>query len=152
MLKQHDLSSLFNALGVLTKTPQASSCRRYTYPMTLFSDLPSVPSEDQRARLHFSFFSSFKHHVYIETLSLPDSIRDCAPHLHFALACLASAVSQQPIQGPVLFPHCAISTSDTSSSLFQIGTKLWGVIIEADNREARLLESVLSVRCRFSIT
>ncbi|KAH8688651.1 hypothetical protein BGW36DRAFT_434192 [Talaromyces proteolyticus] len=112
--------------------------RRYTYPMFMLSGLPLLPQADQLAALQTSFFTSFKTHIFLDSILVPGGSQEVGPpYLALAIACLASAVSQN-----------STSCSPVTHHLFVNGTSLWSAILKVDSREARLTEAVLSVRSR----
>ncbi|KAM3522970.1 hypothetical protein NHJ13051_005363 [Beauveria bassiana] len=59
------------------------------------------------------------------------------PYLDFALACLASAASSKT-------PHESDGIPILSTTYFDIGIRLYILTLEADNREARTMESVIA--------
>jgi hypothetical protein len=110
--------------------------------MALLSDVPQPPPEDELSRLQSAFSTSFKHHVFLDFVdnsSLPSS--SLPPYLQFAYACLASVTSdlaKTNVSSELLQP-------EVSSILFIAGANLWSVMLEVDNREARLFEAVVAV-------
>lgn len=112
--------------------------------MALLSAVPAMPSEDELARLQEGFFTCFKHHIFIDTVDVVSTLSITPPYLQLALACISSVTSplmttnEQP-NGNGTFP------ADVSTSSFVAGVHLWSVMLEVDNREARLLEAVLAV-------
>jgi len=114
--------------------------RLYTYPMALLTELPSIPDENELARLQSLFFTSFKQHIYLSSMDIPETTQALhPPYFPLALACLSSAVSRSTNEANT-------SPADVAASLFVIGLNLWCVVLEVDNREARLLEAVVAVR------
>lgn len=119
--------------------------------MALLTDIPSIPEETEVARLQSLFFTSFKQHIYLAAIDIPDTTQSFhPPYFPLALACLSSVVSPQAnLDGYAL--GADNSQSEVSTSLFIAGLSLWCVILEVDNREARLLEAVVAV-CPFHKT
>lgn len=113
--------------------------------MVLLTDIPRIPEETELARLQSLFFTSFKLHIYLDAIDIPDTTQ-CPhpPYFPLALACLSSAVSPRSnLDGYV--PGIGTSQAEVSASLFTAGVGLWCVVLEVDNREARLLEAVVAV-------
>lgn len=68
------------------------------------------------------------------------------PYLEFGLACLGIAASQHHVLASETTHNDWSGLKKASAfELFLAGHGLWGVMMEVDNREARLLESVLAV-------
>lgn len=115
--------------------------------MTLLSDVPSIPDNDELARLQSAFFTSFKQHIFLETIAIPDStLSSPAPYLQLALACLASEIAPYTDPMNYNFGMGQSHKTEISSDIFYAGVKLWAVIMEVDNRETRRLEAVITVR------
>ena len=97
------------------------------------------------AQLQAAFFNSFKQHIYINTLDVAGSSSGVVPpYLQFALACLAAVTSPPTNVSPYNIAS-GTSDQDVSCGLFVAGVNLWSVMLEVDNREARLLEAVIAV-------
>jgi hypothetical protein len=113
--------------------------------MVLLTDIQWIPEETELARLQSLFFTSFKLHIYLDTIDIPDAAQSpYPPYFPLALACLSSAVS--PIPNPDGYILGTSSwQAEISASLFAAGVSLWCVVLEVDNREARLLEAVVAV-------
>lgn len=114
--------------------------------MVLLSDIATTTSEDELAQWQALFFTSFKQHIFPNTVDVVDSASGLLPpYLRLALACLSSVTS--PSANMI---DCAVvngnSGGEISAGLFYAGVNLWSVMLEVDNREARLFEAVLAVR------
>jgi hypothetical protein len=124
-----------------------ASDRQYTYPMAILSTLPLLPADDALSQAQSSFFTIFKPHVFLSKILFPDvsSSSRMPPYLKISLACLGRAVSGDlSYEGG--FGSLSPPVTDCSASgLFLSGNGLWGVMLEVDNREARLLESIMAV-------
>ena len=129
-----------------------ASVRLYSYPMSILSELPPLPESGILNEAQSRFSVSFKRHVFLNALDFPDpsSNHIVPPYLKIGLACLGTAASQNTPASEELNPHNTVSAKFLTSDLFLIGDALWGVMMEVDNREARLLESVLAVSARDS--
>ena len=114
--------------------------------MVLLSEVPATLPEEELARLQAAFFTSFNHHIFVNALDVvisPSSL--LPPYLQHAIACLSSVTS--PLRGASVHGSCnETSQAGVSTSLFLAGVNLWSVMLEVDNREARLLEAVVAVR------
>ena len=119
--------------------------------MALLTELPSLPEDVTLARLQSLFFTSFKQHIYLAAIDIPDTTQSLhPPYFPLALACLSSAVSPIPdLDGYNLGTN--ISQAEVSASLFIAGLNLWCVVLEVDNREARLLEAVVAVSSSYRV-
>lgn len=87
------------------------------------------------------FQATFGRHLYVSSFQLDQYLRDdgmLPPYFDFALACLASRVS------PQAHPRAG-SMASPAAKYFDVGLKLYIVTLELDNREARTVESVISV-------
>lgn len=114
--------------------------------MVLLSDVPAILPEDDLARLQAAFLTSFKQHIFINTVDVGDSPSSILPpYLQLAIACLSSVTS--PLTSARAYGiGTGISQAEVPASLFLAGVNLWSVMLEVDNREARLLEAVVAVR------
>lgn len=127
---------------------EAPSVQRYTYPMVLLSDCSIYPPGlDQ---LHTAFLTAFKQHIYIDAVDVIDAttIPTSPPYLQFAIACLSSATSASATSETSPYYATAFggtNRAEISAGLFVAGVSLWSVMLEVDNREARLLEAVIAV-------
>jgi hypothetical protein len=119
--------------------------------MALLTEIPSIPEETELARLQSSFFTSFKQHVFLAAIDIPNTTQSFhPPYFPLALACLSSAVSPKTdLDGNILGANT--SQTEVSASLFIAGLSLWCVVLEVDNREARLLEAIFAVRRFYEI-
>ncbi|KAJ9603046.1 hypothetical protein H2200_012341 [Cladophialophora chaetospira] len=125
-------------------TTQASD-QVYTYPMSMLSDAPVIPNTEEVARLQSAFFTSFKQHIFIDAIAIPDStLTSPAPYLQLGLACLAAEIS--PYTDPTLY-NLGIGQNhktEVATALLHAGMHLWAVVMEVDNRETRRLEAIIS--------
>ena len=77
---------------------------------------------------------------------MPVSSKELSPpYLRLSLACLASCLSSSPEVSATLSERSHASRADAARSLFLAGLKMWGVMLEVDNREARKVETVMAV-------
>nr|OQO24355.1 hypothetical protein B0A51_06639 [Rachicladosporium sp. CCFEE 5018] len=108
----------------------------YTYPMILLSSLPKLPSDYDLSTISHSYAQIFEEHAFVKELgvgTLPVSARP--PHLQLAIACVAAAISDPSVDG---------TEGSVAGDLFHAGLKLWIVILEVDNREARNAKAILA--------
>lgn len=121
--------------------------RLYNYPMATLSDIPFLLDGDDLSQPRALFFNSFKSHVFLKTIGIsqPSPSQITPPYLKIALACLGTACSQRRQHGDGSQPDIPVSGNSLSSDLCLSGLRLWGVIMEVDNREARVLEAILAV-------
>ncbi|KIV84103.1 hypothetical protein PV11_06076 [Exophiala sideris] len=117
--------------------------RAYTYPVVMLSDVPTLLPEDEIARLQAAFFASFNQ-IFIDAVNIAGTASDpLPPYLQIALACLGS-VSMPATSTSGYAVTNGIDQADLSADLFLTAARLWTVIIEVDNREARMLEAVIA--------
>ncbi|KAH8799729.1 hypothetical protein F5884DRAFT_115638 [Xylogone sp. PMI_703] len=123
---------------------QQDPVKLYTYPMVLLSEAATILPEDELARLGSLFFTSFNRHIFLSAVDVADpSSKVMPPYLPLALACLASVTS--PLADIVDFAVASgNSPAQVSAGLFSAGANLWSVMLELDNREARLFEAVVA--------
>ena len=77
---------------------------------------------------------------------MPVNSRELSPpFLRLSLACLAACLSSSPEVSATLLERSYASRADAARSLFLAGLKLWAVMLEIDNREARKVETVMAV-------
>lgn len=119
--------------------------------MVLLSDCSIYPPEDELQRLQTVFLTSFKQHIFIDAVDVVDSatIYASPPYLQLATACLSSATTSSCVTTDMSLLNTTTSSgtsrTDISAGLFVAGVSLWSVMLEVDNREARLLEAVVAV-------
>ena len=103
--------------------------------MVLLSNVPPIPNEDELARLQASFVDTFQRHFLLSCIGTGINATGLVPpYLQIAQACIASVIaSDNP------------ASATTSYALFISGAHLWSVMLEVDNREARLTEAVIAV-------
>ena len=118
----------------------------YTYPLVLLSDVPAPPPDDELSRLQAAFSTSFKQHIFINSVDFASSSSNpLPPYLQLALACL-SAVTSHLANASAFDDDNGALQEGCPARLFVAGVNLWSVMLEVDNREARLLEAVVAVR------
>jgi hypothetical protein len=112
--------------------------------MILLSEHPAFPPEHEMVRLQTQFQTTFKRHIFIETVDLLNSpMSALPPYLQLAIASLSAATS--PSEDASLYAMgTEMSEANISSDLFVAGVNLWSVMLEVDNREARLVEAVIA--------
>jgi hypothetical protein len=108
--------------------------------MAFLSDTLPMPPEDELLRLQGEFYTSFKQHIFINSVDVTGTSDIIPPYLQLALACISSVTS----------PLAGTNENLNGSDIFLTGAHLWGVMLEVDNREARLLEAVVAVCTRIS--
>jgi hypothetical protein len=114
--------------------------------MSMLSHVPMIPGSDEVARLQSAFFTSFKLHVYLPAIALPDtSLNSPAPYLQITLACLAAEISPYTDGAEYSLGVGLSGKTEIASALFHAGFRLLGVTLEVDNRETRRLETILTV-------
>jgi hypothetical protein len=105
--------------------------------------------DDTVVQLQRPFSDTFKHHVYLDKLYLPNPAQKDIPFsapLKYAQACISSMLREgENIEGE----HIASSAHDLSVKLFELAVRLWIVTVEMDNRESRNNETLLAVRCHY---
>lgn len=120
--------------------------RQFTYPLTLLSNLPDIPDSEELGRLESSFRALSKKFIFLRAISMPGSSRELLPpYLRLSLACFASCLSPSPESFATVSERIPAVQSDAGKALFSAGVKVWGVMLEVDNREARKVESVMAV-------
>ena len=113
--------------------------------MALLSSVPELPSEHDLAKLRDAFCATFKSHIFLGAVELGTSSAVVPPYLQLAMAAISAVTSPVPINYLSGAPK---STSESSLDLFVAGVSVWSVMLETDNREARLLEAVVAVSSR----
>ena len=124
---------------------QTSSPVGFSYPLSSLYNVPHLPSDETLSMLQHSFAYRFQSLPFVNTLPLPPPLTEpVPPFFKLALACLASTDASK--RGPNETPQLC-------TDLFFASMSLWTVMLELDNREARTIESVLSVSCmkRFAL-
>lgn len=113
--------------------------------MILLSEHSIYPPEHELVLLQSTFLTKYKQHIFIKTVDLLNSpISSLPPYLQLAISCLSSATSS-PEDSSLYAMGSEMNQVDVSSSLFVAGVNLWSVMLEVDNREARLVEAVVAV-------
>ena len=104
---------------------------RYTYPLVLLSEFPSMPDHVELTQLRLAFSTTYSSQLLLGSLSVPPASRNSiAPHLLFAMACMAAVAEDEP---------------DRPRKLFFAAITLWSVMMEIDNRETRTDEALVAV-------
>ena len=120
--------------------------RQFTYPLTLLSGFPDIPDSEELGSLESSFWALSKKFIFLRAISMPGSFRELLPpYLRLSLASLASCLSPSPESFDTASERTPAVQSDAGKALFSAGAKVWGVMLEVDNREARKVESVMAV-------
>jgi len=120
--------------------------RQFTYPVTLLSDFPDIPDLEELGSLESSFWALSKKFIFLRAVSMSGSSREpLPPYLRLSLACLASCLSPSPESFATVSERIPSVKSDIGKALFSAGVKVWEVMLEVDNREARKVESVMAV-------
>ena len=119
--------------------------------MVVLSDLPLPPDDVSLDESHRVFSSSFKNHVFLNRIAIaaPQPGRLIPPYLRLAIACIGTVFSKlelPPARAECQAPTCP---DQLASDLCLSGIRVWGVILEIDNREARLIDSILAVTLMF---
>lgn len=115
--------------------------------MAVLLDLPSPPDDVILDRSQALFHDSFKRHLFLNRIAIPapSSGRLIPPYLKLSLACLGTTLSRDLRSSASRSPQASTSSEQLSSNLCVTAMRLWGVMMEIDNREARLIDSVLAV-------
>ncbi|KAK1042990.1 hypothetical protein LTR74_018474 [Friedmanniomyces endolithicus] len=105
-----------------------------------------MPNDEILLQSLTSFNTSFKKHLFLDKCPLHSSMEGSLvpPYLQLAFACLACALSSEPDSAQDPSDHILSSTKHSAARLCRSGMTLWGVMMEVDNREARLVEAVLA--------
>jgi hypothetical protein len=110
--------------------------------MALLSSVPELPPEDDLTRLQGAFCATFKNHIFMSAIDIGPSAAVLPPYLQLAMASISAITSPITIN---YLSGTSKSTTESSSDLFVAAVSVWSVMLETDNREARLLEAVLAV-------
>lgn len=119
--------------------------------MGILADLP-FPAQDVIDQAQALFSTSFKSHIFLKSITILEGTHARVrppPYLGLSLACLGAATSQlHSLQGVAQAQEQreSVCTRYLARDLCISGQTLWGVMLEVDNREARLIESILAVR------
>lgn len=115
--------------------------------MVLLSEHPILyPPEDELVRLQAEFLMTFKQHIFVENVDVTDPpMCSLPPYLQLAISCLSLAVAPEMNTSPFAM-EVGTNQRETCAALYVAGVNLWSVMLEIDNREARLLEAVVAVR------
>ena len=103
--------------------------------MALLYNFPQVPDDAELSRLRQEFYKRCRNHLFLARLPISTASSDSiAPNLGLAMACLASVSEQGKLP---------IGTrGDKAQNIYLAGLRLWTVMLEVDNREARSFETV----------
>lgn len=115
--------------------------------MVLLSEHPiHYPRDDELMQLQSEFLATFKNHIFIENVYVTNPpMSALPPYLQLAISCLSLATSSEMSASP-LTTELGTNRVEACAALFVAGVNLWSVMLEVDNREARLLEAVVAVR------
>ena len=115
--------------------------------MSLLADFPGLPPPDELLTLRSTYAMTLGKHVYLNDVSHlfinPNSA--LPPYLNLAFACIGRCL--QGIDSLSTSTNNApnLSDPDSATQFFHAGSKIFSVMVETDNREARTVELVLSV-------
>ncbi|EMC98767.1 hypothetical protein BAUCODRAFT_120068 [Baudoinia panamericana UAMH 10762] len=116
--------------------PAASAHLPYTYPMVLLSSLPSLPSDHDLLTLRQAYFPKFERHVFVRDLGSGNLIASSnPPYLRLATACVAAILSDYAN---------VVAEESLGTNLFAAGARVWTVMVEVDNREARNVKTIVA--------
>jgi hypothetical protein len=115
--------------------------------MALLSSVPELPSEHDLSRLQDAFCATFQRHIFVRAIELGTSSPVLPPYLQLAMAAISSVTSTITVS---YLSGTYKPMTETSLDLFVAGTSVWSVMLETDNREARLLEAVIAVSAQSS--
>jgi hypothetical protein len=123
-----------------------SSSRQFTYPLVLLSNFPDIPDSEQLGNLEMSFWALSKKFVFLRAISMSGTFRELTPpYLRLSQACLATCLSPSSEISPKVSERSSSVRADAGKALFLAGLKVWGLMLEVDNREARKVEAVMAV-------
>ena len=115
--------------------------------MSVLASFPEIPSASVLISLRLSYGRTLGNHVYLGDTSLPFLKAKTAlpPYLNLAFACIGSCL--QPIDPSFSTTSDVVPPLDPSLTmqLFHASSKVFTVMVETDNREARTVELILSV-------
>ena len=119
--------------------------------MAVLSELPPPPDSHIIDLAQGQFFTTFKRHIFLSSLVFPapPMKNSVPPYLEIGFACLAHVVSKSMADSGDVGSNSSVSVQSSASDLFLAGDGFWGVMMEVDNREARLLEAILAVSPTF---
>lgn len=90
-----------------------------------------MPDHVELTRLRLAFPTTYNGQLLLGSLSVPPASREqIAPHLLFAMACMAAVAEDKP---------------GRPRELFSAAISLWSVMMEIDNRETRTEEALVAV-------
>ncbi|KIW92099.1 uncharacterized protein Z519_07083 [Cladophialophora bantiana CBS 173.52] len=136
----HDVDSVIDSSENMDET----SIREYTYPVVMLSEVPIILPEEEMAQLQQLFFASFNH-IFINAVDVANwPSNPLPPYLQYALACLGAAAPAQASNTGTYTVANGTDPADVAAGLFIAGARLWSVMLEVDNREARMLEAVIA--------
>ena len=121
------------------------SSHQFTYPLALLSNFPDIPDSEQLGNLELSFRALSNKFVFLRAIPMLRTSKELTPsYVRLSLACLAACLSpSSEISANVLGRSSA--RVDAGKALFLAGLKVWGLMLEVDNREARKVEAVIAV-------
>ncbi len=114
--------------------------RPFTYPLTVLSGFPTLPSNEELGQLRAAFVVTFQKHAFVEPIINRERLSDpVPPYLDVAVACLGSVLTPASMRGGMI-----------GDDLFLAGFQLTTFMAEVDNRHSRLLELPAAVRFQHS--
>lgn len=113
------------------------------YPLSTLADLPSFPPPEYARELYPTFVNAFQGQLFYDSVASMDTR---IPYLTYACGCLAMVSLQNDSgkNGMATFNGPA-PTKHSASEYFWVGTKILTLILEIDNREARIIETAVAV-------
>ncbi|MCJ1472613.1 hypothetical protein MMC13_001262 [Lambiella insularis] len=130
----------------LVVTPyQNTDDRQIAYPLVLLSDFPQLPDEEVLGALQALFPAISETLMFLRLMPMPNASGELIPpYLQLSMACLASCLPMASACSPIDLELSSLGQGNASMRLFFAATKMWGVMLEVDNREARKVEAVLA--------
>ncbi len=120
--------------------------RQFTYPLALLSNFPDLPDSEELEALELSFWALSKNLVFLRAISMPDTVGELRPpHLRLAMACLASSITASSQVSATDAGRSFATSVDAGPALCSAGFKVWALMLEVDNREARKIEAIMTV-------
>ena len=112
----------------------------------MLSSFPVIPNSEELAALELSFWALSKNFVFLRAITMPGTSRELTPpYLRLATACLASCLPSPSELSATNSGRSSATLSDVGLALYLAGFKVWAVMMEVDNREARKIEAVMAV-------
>jgi hypothetical protein len=102
----------------------------YTYPLSLLTELPTIPEHFELARLRQNFAKHRVNVSFLASIPLELTRETIPPHLLLTMASFAAIFEHDP---------------NRSRDLFLAAIRMWCTMSEIDNRETRTDEILLAV-------